>query len=88
MSEARCVECHMPETNYMVVDARRDHSLRGIGTSGTCWTSSVPKPAAAPSFTAHHPLPTALFIGPKSNFGTALERLTSHRIRAWDLPSV
>jgi Flp pilus assembly protein TadD len=23
-----CVECHMPETTYMVVDARRDHSLR------------------------------------------------------------
>ena len=24
----RCVECHMPETKYMVVDPRRDHSLR------------------------------------------------------------
>jgi predicted CXXCH cytochrome family protein len=24
----RCVECHMPETRYMVVDPRRDHSLR------------------------------------------------------------
>jgi predicted CXXCH cytochrome family protein len=24
----RCVECHMPETTYMVVDPRRDHSLR------------------------------------------------------------
>ena len=24
----RCVECHMPETLYMVVDPRRDHSLR------------------------------------------------------------
>lgn len=23
-----CVECHMPETTYMVVDARRDHSIR------------------------------------------------------------
>ena len=23
----RCVECHMPETTYMVVDARRDHKL-------------------------------------------------------------
>ncbi len=23
-----CVECHMPETTYMVVDPRRDHSLR------------------------------------------------------------
>jgi len=25
---AQCVECHMPAQNYMVVDARRDHSLR------------------------------------------------------------
>jgi predicted CXXCH cytochrome family protein len=25
---ARCVECHMPTRTYMVVDARRDHSLR------------------------------------------------------------
>ncbi|WP_207060715.1 tetratricopeptide repeat protein [Motiliproteus sp. SC1-56] len=25
---ARCVNCHMPATTYMVVDPRRDHSLR------------------------------------------------------------
>ncbi|HVY54950.1 MAG TPA: tetratricopeptide repeat protein, partial [Thermodesulfobacteriota bacterium] len=25
---SKCVSCHMPETNYMVIDARRDHSLR------------------------------------------------------------
>ncbi|WP_460166715.1 tetratricopeptide repeat protein [Thermostilla marina] len=25
---SHCVECHMPETTYMVVDPRRDHSLR------------------------------------------------------------
>jgi Flp pilus assembly protein TadD len=25
---ARCVECHMPLQNYMVVDPRRDHSIR------------------------------------------------------------
>ncbi len=25
---AQCVECHMPTKNFMVVDARRDHSLR------------------------------------------------------------
>ena len=25
---ASCVDCHMPTKNYMVVDARRDHSLR------------------------------------------------------------
>src|SRR5690606_29142151 len=25
---AQCVECHMPQTTYMVVDPRRDHSIR------------------------------------------------------------
>jgi tetratricopeptide (TPR) repeat protein len=25
---AQCVECHMPETNYMVVDPRRDHKFQ------------------------------------------------------------
>jgi tetratricopeptide (TPR) repeat protein len=25
---ARCANCHMPETTYMVVDPRRDHSIR------------------------------------------------------------
>jgi Flp pilus assembly protein TadD len=25
---AQCVECHMPARNYMLIDARRDHSLR------------------------------------------------------------
>jgi tetratricopeptide (TPR) repeat protein len=24
----RCVDCHMPERNYMIIDARRDHSIR------------------------------------------------------------
>ena len=27
-SGSRCVECHMPETTYMEVDPRRDHSIR------------------------------------------------------------
>jgi tetratricopeptide (TPR) repeat protein len=34
-SGAQCVECHMPETTYMLVDPRRDHSMR------------VPSPALA-----------------------------------------
>lgn len=34
-SGAQCVECHMPETTYMLVDPRRDHSMR------------VPRPALA-----------------------------------------
>ena len=41
---AQCVECHMPTKNYMVVDPRRDHSMRvprpdlsvKIGTPNAC----------------------------------------------------
>ncbi len=41
---AACVECHMPSKNYMVVDPRRDHSLRPprpdltvkLGTPNAC----------------------------------------------------
>lgn len=41
---ARCVECHMPDRTYMVVDPRRDHSLRvprpdlsvALGTPNAC----------------------------------------------------
>ena len=41
---AQCVSCHMPTTDYMVIDARRDHSLRiprpdlsvAIGTPNAC----------------------------------------------------
>jgi len=41
---AQCVECHMPETTYMAVDPRRDHSLRvprpdlsiALGTPNAC----------------------------------------------------
>jgi predicted CXXCH cytochrome family protein len=41
---ARCVDCHMPTKNYMVVDARRDHSIRvprpdlsiSLGTPNAC----------------------------------------------------
>jgi predicted CXXCH cytochrome family protein len=41
---ASCVECHMPTTTYMGVDARRDHSIRiprpdiaaGIGAPDAC----------------------------------------------------
>lgn len=27
-AQVRCVDCHMPQKNYMVVDPRRDHSFR------------------------------------------------------------
>jgi predicted CXXCH cytochrome family protein len=41
---AQCVGCHMPTKNYMVVDARRDHSIRvprpdlsvSLGTPNAC----------------------------------------------------
>ena len=41
---AACVGCHMPEQNYMVIDGRRDHSMRiprpdlslAIGTPNAC----------------------------------------------------
>ena len=41
---SQCVECHMPEKNYMVVDPRRDHSIRvprpdlsvKLGTPNAC----------------------------------------------------
>ena len=43
-SGAQCVACHMPETTYMVIDPRRDHSLRSprpdlsvvMGTPNAC----------------------------------------------------
>ncbi|HEY6281252.1 MAG TPA: tetratricopeptide repeat protein, partial [Burkholderiales bacterium] len=37
---ALCVECHMPAKNYMLIDARRDHSIR------------VPRPDLSPSLGA------------------------------------
>lgn len=48
---ASCVECHMPETTYMVIDPRRDHSLRiprpdlsvEIGTPNACTRCHIDK---------------------------------------------
>lgn len=42
--QTSCVDCHMPETTYMVVDPRRDHSMRiprpdltvSLGTPNAC----------------------------------------------------
>ncbi len=50
---ASCVECHMPAKNYMVVDPRRDHSLRiprpdltvKIGTPNACNQCHADRPA-------------------------------------------
>jgi predicted CXXCH cytochrome family protein len=50
---AKCVECHMPTRTYMVVDARRDHSLRiprpdrsvKLGTPDACTNCHTVKSA-------------------------------------------
>jgi predicted CXXCH cytochrome family protein len=49
-----CVNCHMPTTTYMVIDARRDHSLRiprpdlsqTYGTPNACNNCHSDKPAS------------------------------------------
>ncbi|HIE99525.1 MAG TPA: tetratricopeptide repeat protein [Planctomycetes bacterium] len=56
---AQCVECHMPEKTYMVVDPRRDHSLRiprpdltvKIGTPNAC-NGCHTKPKETPAWAA------------------------------------
>jgi Flp pilus assembly protein TadD len=50
---ARCVECHMPTRTYMVVDRRRDHSIRiprpdlsvKLGTPNACTNCHTDKSA-------------------------------------------
>jgi len=50
---AQCVECHMPTRTYMVVDQRRDHSIRiprpdlsvKLGTPNACTNCHTDKPA-------------------------------------------
>jgi tetratricopeptide (TPR) repeat protein len=50
---ARCVECHMPTRTYMVIDERRDHSLRiprpdlsvKVGTPNACTNCHTDKSA-------------------------------------------
>ena len=50
---AQCVSCHMPTKNYMVVDIRRDHSLRvprpdltvSLGTPNACTQCHADRPA-------------------------------------------
>jgi predicted CXXCH cytochrome family protein len=50
---AQCVSCHMPTKNYMVVDARRDHSIRvprpdlsvSLGTPNACTQCHADRPA-------------------------------------------
>ncbi|MCM2331412.1 MAG: tetratricopeptide repeat protein [Pseudomonas sagittaria] len=64
---AQCVSCHMPETTYMVIDPRRDHSLRiprpdlsaRLGTPNACNACHTEQSAewAAQAIREHHPQP-------------------------------
>ncbi|MBK8288262.1 MAG: hypothetical protein IPK95_06180 [Cellvibrionales bacterium] len=47
-----CVDCHMPTTNYMTVDARRDHSMR-IPRPDLSERLGTPMPAIAAMQTNH-----------------------------------
>lgn len=64
---AQCTSCHMPETTYMVIDPRRDHSLRiprpdlsaALGTPNACTGCHQDRSAdwAAQAIRRHHPAP-------------------------------
>jgi tetratricopeptide (TPR) repeat protein len=64
---AQCVNCHMPETTYMVIDSRRDHSLRvprpdlstSLGTPNPCSSCHKDRSAewAANAIRQHTPDP-------------------------------
>lgn len=68
---AQCVSCHMPQTTYMVVDPRRDHSLRiprpdlsaRLGTPNACNGCHSGESAewAAQAIREHHPKPVEGF---------------------------
>ncbi|WP_254797404.1 multiheme c-type cytochrome [Geopseudomonas aromaticivorans] len=68
---AQCVSCHMPQTTYMVVDPRRDHSLRiprpelsgRLGTPNACSACHSGQSAewAAQAIREHHPKPAEGF---------------------------
>ncbi len=68
---AQCVSCHMPQTTYMVVDPRRDHSLRiprpelsaRLGTPNACNACHSGESAewAAQAIREHHPKPAEGF---------------------------
>lgn len=64
---SRCVDCHMPTTDYMVVDPRHDHSMRiprpdltqSLGTPNACNGCHKDKSAtwAAQTIKSWHPTP-------------------------------
>lgn len=70
-SGAQCVNCHMPQTTYMVIDPRRDHSLRiprpelsaSLGTPNPCSDCHAERSPewAAETISQHHPQPRASY---------------------------
>ena len=75
---AQCVDCHMPSKTYMVVDARRDHSIRvprpdlsvSLGTPNACTQCHADRPAkwAAEAVAGWYPKGRQT----TSHYGTAL----------------
>jgi predicted CXXCH cytochrome family protein len=77
-ASAQCVNCHMPTKNYMVVDARRDHSIRvprpdlsvSLGTPNACTQCHVDRSAEWAVQAASAWFPRGRLMVP--HFGTAL----------------
>ena len=75
---AQCVNCHMPTKNYMVVDARRDHSIRvprpdlsvSLGTPNACNQCHTDRPAQWAAETVARWYPGGRQTTP--HYGTAL----------------
>ncbi len=75
---AVCADCHMPETTYMVVDPRRDHSLRvprpdlsvSLGVPNACNQCHTGKPPSWAAAAVAAWYPDSRLRGP--HFGTAL----------------
>jgi predicted CXXCH cytochrome family protein len=75
---AQCVNCHMPTKYYMVVDARRDHSIRvprpdlsvSLGTPNACTQCHADRPAQWAAETVGGWFPQGRQTTP--HYGTAL----------------
>ncbi len=75
---AQCVNCHMPTKDYMVVDARRDHSIRvprpdlsvALGTPNACTQCHTDRSAQWAAETVAGWYPTGRQTTP--HYGTAL----------------
>ena len=75
---AQCVNCHMPTKNYMVVDARRDHSIRvprpdlsvSLGTPNACTQCHADRPVQWAAETVAGWYPSGRQTNP--HYGTAL----------------